>query len=179
MTALNLTETNATKLTLKIKAMASAPRLRIEGDKLFPELTRITCRVCEREERVSLDHPALLCSVCLGDVSTTDAHVSGIYAAALAFFMDASENLRTAVEQSSERAWWARVDAARIDADRGVFATAWARAKSSGGEKLRLCELSEVCDREAIKLEPLNAWYTDAMRELKAARAFLGEPVEV
>ena len=141
----------------------------------------ITCRVCERVEMVCLGHPALLCAACLEDLSATDAHVSGVYAAALAFFMEACEGLRCAVEESSVRAWWARVEAVRMAADKddGLISLAWARAKAGGGEKLRLCELSERVDREAVTLEPLNAWYTAAIREIRAARAAIGEPIYV
>jgi hypothetical protein len=42
-----------------------------------------------------------------------------------------------------------------------------------------LCLLWEALDRESKRLEPMNAWYAAAERELKAARAAAGEPVEL
>lgn len=176
------TEQRKTK-TIRIR---TTPAPRVYGDELFPAEGPslgglITCRVCEGTEIVCIGHPALLCSTCLRDVSATASHVAGVYSAALAFFMAAAEALAEAVQTSPERVWWGRVEAARgaVEFDRALFAQAWERAKSAGGEKLRLCLLWENLDREAVALEPLNAWYVAAEKELCAARAALGEPIDV
>lgn len=167
--------------TIRIR---TTPAPRVFGDELFPEVFPgglITCRVCERVEMVCIGHPALLCGACLSDLAATALHVAQVYGAALAFFMEAGAALDAAVEASPERAWWAKVEAARgadtFDAD--LFAQAWARAKAAGGERLRLCGLWDALGREADTLAPLNDWYTAAERELKAARAAQGEPVAV
>lgn len=165
--------------TIRI-ATSSAPR--VFGDELFPDVFPgglITCRVCERVELVTIGHPALLCSSCLADLSATAAHVASVYGAALAFFLEAAQALDAAIAVSPERAWWGKVEAARAadTFDAAVFAQAWARAKAGGGARARLCALWEELAREADTLEPLNAWYTGAERELRAARAAQGEPV--
>lgn len=169
--------------TIKLR---TSPRPCVFGDELFegdqPSLGGlITCRVCERVEMVPIAHPALLCGACLKDLSATAAHVASVYAAALAFFLEASATLHQAVTESPEHAWWAKVEAARgaQSFDPDLFNQAWERAKLSGGEKQRLCLLWEAVDRESVRLAPLNAWYTAAERELRAARTAVGEPVVV
>ena len=170
----------ATKKTIRIKTALSP---RVFGDELLPEVFPgglITCRVCDRTELVPIGHPALLCSACMTDLSATAAHVAAVYGAALAFFIEAGVALTEAVDSSPESAWWARVEAVRgADTfDAHLFSLAWERAKATGGERARLCALWEKLDQEAGKLEPLNAWYTNAGRELRAARAAFGEPIE-
>lgn len=169
--------------TIRIR---TSPVSRVFGDELFPAAAPslgglITCRVCERVEMVSVGHPALLCGACLKDLHATATHVSGVYAAALVFFLEASAALTEAVASSPERAWWNKVEAARgaVNFDPVLFSQAWERAKSTGGERARLCSLWEAADREATKLAPLNAWYAAAERELKSAREARGEPIEV
>jgi hypothetical protein len=169
--------------TIKLR---TSPAPRVFGDELFPEQAAslgglITCRVCDRVENVVIGHPALLCGACLVDLSATSAHVAGVYAAAIAFFFDANKALDEALRASPERAWWAKVEAAwrAEDFDSAAFTQAWERAKATGGEKARLCSLWEALDREAKRLEPMNAWYTAAERELRAARTAAGDPVEV
>lgn len=169
----------AQRTTIKLR---TSPAPRVFGDELFPAVGGlITCRVCERVETVCVGHPALLCGACLVDLTATARHVAATYAAALAFFLDASAALAAAVETSTERVWWGRVEAARgaVDFDPALFAQAWERAKRGGGERARLCALWEACDKEATRLAPLNAWHAAAEHELRAARAALGDPHEV
>jgi hypothetical protein len=172
--------------TQKTIRLRTSPAPRVFGDELFPAESAslgglITCRVCDRVETVTIGHPALLCGACMTDLSATAAHVAGVYAAAIAFFFRANEALDEAIKNSSERAWWAKVEAARISADfdGAAFNTAWERAKSTGGERAHLCLLWEALDREAARLEPMNAWYAAAEKELRAARTAAGEPVEL
>src|SRR4051812_41744502 len=127
--------------TIRIR---TTPAPRVFGDELFPDNRPslgglITCRVCEREETVTIGHPALLCGACLQDLGATAAHVAGVYGAALAFYLDASAALADAISLSPEQVWWARVEAARAVAkfDPNLFMQAWERAKLAGGEKLR------------------------------------------
>jgi len=169
----------ATRKTIRIR---TEPTPRVFGDELFPQINPgglITCRVCERVELVTIGHPALLCAACVADLSATAAHVASVYGAALAFFLEAAQALDAAIAVSPERAWWGKVEAARASAtfDADLFAQAWARAKAAGGAKARLCALWEALNREADTLEPLNTWYTNAEKELRAARAAQGEPV--
>lgn len=175
----------AQKKTTAIK-LRTSPRPRVFGDELFPESAPslgglITCRVCDRVETVVIGHPALLCSTCLADLSATAAHVAQVYAAAIAYFFQANQALDDALTATPERAWWAKVEAARAvqDFDPEAFTQAWERAKVLGGERARLCQLWEALDREAVRLQPLSAWYTAAERELRTAREARGEPVEV
>jgi hypothetical protein len=50
---------------------------------------RITCRVCDRPATVPLNHPALLCLECMGDLAATEARVRGWLNSLLAL-MDAT-----------------------------------------------------------------------------------------
>lgn len=181
MTTLNLTPKQA-----KPVRIPTSPAPRVFGDELFPIESAslgglITCRVCDRVETVVIGHPALLCSACLENLSATAHHVASVYAAAIAYFFDANKAIDEALQASPERAWWSKVEAARKDEDfdASAFTQAWERAKASGGEKQHLCLLWEALDRESTRLEPMNAWYTAAEKELRTARAFVGEPVEL
>ena len=148
--------------------------LRVEGQ----HTARITCRVCEASETVSVGHPALLCSHCLEDLGATARHVADVYAAALAYFQEAMIKMMAEGKSSPECEWWLKVDRARADGHPN-FPEAWHRAKTNGGEKARLCALWEALEKEASALEPINTWYAGASRELAAARAARGEPANV
>lgn len=178
MPALNLIETNATKTSLKIKALASAPRLRVEGDEIFPELTRITCRVCGDEERVPLDYPALVCSTCITDIAAAARRVADEYAHTMAAFFEAGEAL-TKISQGDE--WYAKTERARGDMTIPpvTFARAWAVAKSAGGDKAKLVSLRDNLDEAAELMRAAELRYIAASPELEAARAALGEPIDV
>ena len=161
-----------------LKELARAPRLRVEGDEIFSELTRITCRVCEDEERVPLDYPALLCSTCIADLAGTARRVADAYACAMAAFFDAGAAL-TSAAQGNE--WYAKTERARGDmsVSPATFARAWAAAKKEGGEKATLVTLRDAMDDAAELMKAAEQRYIEAQPELIAARAALGEPVEV
>lgn len=144
-------------------------------------LERITCRVCERPAAVPIDHPALLCPLCLEDLDKTARHVAERYAAVLVRFQQAWQTLEDAVAASDERAWWDQVEAYRRSDDYtpATFQKAWRAARSGGGERARLAALWDALDTVAAELERLEAWYRAADRELRAARDAAGWPVEV
>jgi hypothetical protein len=98
--------------TIKLRT-SPAPRVFGDEQRAASLGGLITCRVCDRVENVVIGHPALLCGACMADLSATAAHVAGVYAAALAFFFRANEALDEALRASPERAWWAKVEAAR------------------------------------------------------------------
>lgn len=175
MKTLNLVETNATKTSLKIKALASAPRLRVEGDEIFPELTRITCRVCGDEERVPLDYPALLCSTCITDLAGAARRVADEYACAMSAFFETGAALTQA---SQGDAWYAKTERARGDMSvpPAVFARAWGVAKAGGGDKAVLISLRDRLDEAAELMRLAEQRYIAAAPELEAARAAMGEP---
>jgi hypothetical protein len=166
-------------IALRTKA---APRLRLApGEDIFPELRpagRITCRACGRIENVMLGHPALLCSACLVDVSATARRVADEYATAMVAFFDAGAAL-TKASQGNE--WYAKTEAARGDmrVSPEIFALAWQRAKVGGGEKALLVSLRDSLDTTAEDMRAAELRYLAAAPELEAARAAMGEPINV
>lgn len=144
-------------------------------------LERITCRVCERPAAVPIDHPALLCPLCIEDLDATARHVAERYAAIVVRFQTAWQTLEDAVAASPEQAWWAQVETYRASADysAATFSEAWRRAKVAGGERARLCGLWEALDGVAAELEQIEGWYRKAGAELRAARDAAGWPMEV
>jgi len=145
-------------------------------------LERITCRVCERPAAVPIDHPALLCPLCMEDLDATASHVAERYAAVVVRFQGAWQTLEDAVAASPDRAWWnEKVEKyrARADYSAATFDAAWRAAKAAGGDKARLCGLWEALDGVAAELERIEGWYRRACAELRAARDAAGWPVKV
>jgi len=125
-----------------------------------------------------LGHPALLCTPCLRDVSATARRVADEYAAAMVAFFEAGIALTKA---SQGNAWYAKTEAARGDmrVSPETFARAWAAAKAEGGEKAVLVGMRDRLDEAAEDMRAAELRYLAAAPELEAARAALGEPVEV
>jgi len=165
-------------LNLQTKA---APRLRLApSEELFPEPIqgRITCRACEAEEDVPLNHPALLCSACLIDLGATARRVADDYAEAMAAFFEAGREHDAAARTN---AWYAKTEAARGDMSVSpeLFTRAWAAAKAGGGERAQLVAVREWMDECAELMRRAELRYNAAAPELEAARAAQGEPCDV
>ncbi len=172
MTTLNLAQTSA-----PTKRAAGPPQPRVVGDGLFPDVTvDIACRVCGCVERVTLDYPALLCTTCLNDLSAVTERLAGDYATALQSFLDTSTAL---AQRAAGNAWYATTERARSEVEPKVFQQAWIRAERAGGENAALIQLRDRLDLLALQFRAAEQRYIVAQPELRAARAFLGEPVEV
>jgi hypothetical protein len=134
----------------------------------------ITCRVCDRPATVPLDHPALLCPLCLIDLDATRARVAGWLAAALER-LDANEQAWQATKSASAALdRWPAIQGALIAvAEKRVTSQAldatWQKRKAEGGALAQLLEAHEAyareCDRLNTELERLHR----AQAEINAA----------
>lgn len=138
----------------------------------------ITCRACGTEERVFVDHPALLCAACLSDLRGTAQRLTDEYAAAMVRYFDAARALGMRAKDSE---WFAKTERAREDMtlDPALFARAWEVARAEGGEKRVLIELREAMDAAAEHMRTCELRHIAAAPELAHARAVFGEPIEV
>lgn len=98
----------------------------------------ITCRVCEKPARVPVDHPALLCALCLIDLDATAAHIQECLRAIWARWDEATERWQAQVAASGHADRWAKVEAAMIGVGLGqvsarAFDEVWAKRKAEGG----------------------------------------------
>lgn len=103
----------------------------------------ITCRVCGRPATVPLDHPALLCPLCLMDLDTTRARVAQWLESALARLDANDAQWRATLDASPAQDAWARVQGALIAvaekrATQADLDRTWAKRKAEGGDLAKL-----------------------------------------
>jgi hypothetical protein len=131
---------------------------------------RITCRVCGAQATVSLDHPALLCALCLGDLDQTRDRVATWLGAALER-LDANKAAWEADIAASPAAdKWPAIQGALIAvaekrATPQALASTWAKRKTEGGALARLLKNYEIyvaaCDQLAEELNKIHAAQTE------------------
>lgn len=132
--------------------------------------TRITCRVCDRKERVPHNHPALLCLECLADVDATARHVAKRTASVYVRWQREYEAFERMVKDNP---WWEKVVAARykamLEPDYAVtVARAWAAARN--GPNAAIVAARDALDTTSAEVEQMTKWYVAAENELRAAR---------
>lgn len=134
------------------------------------KLARITCRVCEKPAEVPIDHPALLCSLCLEDLEKTRAHVQECIEKALERLDGAKLAWEVLRDASPARARWERVQEAMIAVaegrvDKEAFKRQWQLRLSEGGALAALLRAWEVYARETdaagAELERLSRAQTE------------------
>lgn len=167
--------------TIALTRTAAAPprpRLGVNEELFQTGDCLITCRACGQEERVFIDHPALLCAACLANLGATAQRVAGDYASSMVAFFEAEKSLR---ERAAGNTWYVKTEAARGDMSitPETFARAWESARLGGGEKSVLIELRDTMDAAALAMQAAELRYIAATPELSAAREAFGEPVEV
>lgn len=134
----------------------------------------ITCRVCDRPATVPLDHPALLCQGCLGDLEGTRERVAEWLAAALTALSANEQGWRATLAASPAQTAWERVQAAMIGVaekrvEKATFDRTWQKRLAEGGALGALLEAYEVYAREADRLEVELARLSRAQAEINAA----------
>lgn len=126
---------------------------------------RITCRVCGAQASVPLDHPALLCALCLSDLDATRDRVAGWRTAALERLGQVQHVWEAERNTSAALAQWGKVQAALIAvaekrATQAQLDATWAKRKAEGGALAQLLLAYEAyareCDRIAEELERLH-----------------------
>lgn len=162
-------------ISVAVERPKAGPRPRVGRD-IFPIEGRITCRACEAEEVVPLNHPALLCGACLADLPLAARRVAEAYAAAMETFFQASAALAEAAEGDE---WFAKTERARAEIEPAAFARAWEKARAAGGKKAALVALRDAMDEAALDMRRAELRYIAAAPELVAARAAKQEPVDV
>lgn len=149
-------------------------RARVQ-DELFPETApapaaairgRITCAVCLRPGvEVPVDHPAKLCTTCLGDLDAARAHVAIVTADTLAQLDQNRATWEATLARSPAAARWEKVQAAlNAVAERTMaeseLARVWAKRKAEGGPLARLLvdyeAYAAMCDRLQARLGELG-----------------------
>lgn len=162
MTTLNLLQTTQPAVRQQT-FVAPAP---IQG--------RITCRACGLGANVPLDHPALLCPLCLEDLDATrERHAARLQAALSA--LDANQATWEAERAASPAcARWEAVQAALIGVaekrvDQRTFDQTWAKRKAEGGALAHLLEAYEGYAREAERMAEELARLDQAQTEINAA----------
>jgi hypothetical protein len=135
---------------------------------------RITCRACGLGATVPLDHPALLCPICLEDLDATREHHAARVAAALSA-VDANQSAWDATRAASPACdRWEAVQAALIGVAEKRISQAqldqtWAKRKAEGGALAQLLAVYEAytheCDRLSAELGRLDR----AQKEINAA----------
>jgi hypothetical protein len=135
---------------------------------------RITCRVCGTPATVPIDHPALLCAPCLGDLDGTRDRVAGWLEKALER-LDANQaawdvtRLASAAQEAWEKVQHALIAVAEKRATPQALAAAWAKRKAEGGALAALLGAyegyAETADRIGEELARLHA----AQCEINAA----------
>jgi len=141
-----------------------------------PPTARITCRVCGLRVAVQLDHPALLCSNCLIDLTITRAHVSArldaaeqaharawsAFDAALAGASEADQARYAAVVEAQHKMEGGALSAAAYDA--GI-----ARAIERGDGLSTILRAKQTTDEAYAALDTVRNWAKLAMGEIEAA----------
>ena len=120
---------------------------------------RITCRVCGTPATVPVDHPALLCEHCIGDLDATRAHVRQCVDANLARLDAVADGWLALRDASPARDRWEKVQTAMIGvAEKRITAEAfdrqWTLRKAEGGA---LAELMEQYDAYTLACDQISA----------------------
>ena len=145
------------------------------------ERAHITCRVCEKPARVPVDHPALLCPLCLDNLDATAAHVHTCLEAVWARWDEATERWQAQVAASGMADRWAKVEAAMIGVGLGqvsarTFDELWTKRKAEGGDFAALLVAFEAHKAELDRMsQELERW-NRARDEVNAA--VLNAPIE-
>lgn len=138
------------------------------------QLARITCRVCERAAQVPIDHPALLCPLCLEDLDKAHATVARCTDAVLSRLEAAQHTWNLTRDASTAKDAWERVQTAMIAVSEGRATQAaldatWAKRKAEGGA---LASLLRAYEDYAAKTDQcgveLKRWHR-AQAEINAA----------
>lgn len=125
----------------------------------------ITCRVCERPATVPVDHPALLCDLCLEDLDKTQAHVADWLGATLKRLDQNKERWEQNLAASDAASRWPAIQGALIAvaekrATQSQLDATWAKRKTEGGALAQLLAQYEVfaaeCDQIALDLDRLH-----------------------
>jgi len=138
------------------------------------QLTRITCRVCERTAMVPIGHPALLCHECMADLDMTRGYVARGTDAVLSRMDQALAEWREMLDFSPAKDAWTKVEAAMIAvaekrATQAALDATWAKRKAEGGALAELLIAYEcyaaTTDQCGVEL---NRWHR-AQAEINAA----------
>jgi hypothetical protein len=129
------------------------------------DTARITCRVCERPATVPVDHPALLCELCLEDLDKTQARVTEWLKLALER-LDRNKDVweRTLAGSAASDRWpaiqGALIAVAEKRATQAQLDATWAKRKAEGGALAQLLRTYEMfateCDQLALDLDRLH-----------------------
>lgn len=135
-----------------------------------PKAAHIICRVCDRPATVPLDHPALLCALCLLDLDMTRARVAEWLGKALER-LDANKAAWEGIRDASPAAAkWPAIQAAMIAvaekrATPAALNATWAKRKAEGGALAKLLIAYEAyameCDCLAEELNKIYAAQTE------------------
>lgn len=131
----------------------------------------ITCRVCDRPATVPIDHPALLCPLCLIDLDATRARVQAWLTSALAR-LDANQAAWDAISANNDR--WPTIQAALIAvaekrATQNALDATWAKRKAEGGDLAKLLTAWEGYAKTADAIGEELAKLHLAQTEINAA----------
>jgi len=134
----------------------------------------ITCRVCGRPAAVALDHSALLCPECIGDLDTTRDRVASWLGATLVRLEQAKVVWEAERDASPAKEKWDRVQDAMIGvAEKRItqyqFDTTWAKRKAEGGPLSALLLAYESYARECDQISEELAQLHAAQAEINAA----------
>jgi hypothetical protein len=131
---------------------------------------RITCRVCGAQATVPLDHPALLCALCLGNLDQTRARVATWLGSALDR-LDANKAAWEADLVASPAAdKWPAIQGALIAvaekrATQAQLDQTWTKRKAEGGALAQLLKNYEIytaaCDQLSEELNKIHAAQTE------------------
>lgn len=142
-------------------------------------MAHITCRVCGKPARVPIDHPALLCPLCIEDLDATAAHVQDGITTVLNRWEALNARWETTLSHSPAQARWAKVEAAIIAhglQDATVQRT-WHQRKAEGGAFADLLTAYEVYDRDNAQLARELTALTAARDEVN--HAVLNAPLNI
>lgn len=126
---------------------------------------RITCRVCDTKAAVPVDHPALLCPLCLEDLDKTRARVQAWLAATLVRLDQAKAQWSATLERSPARPRWdgvatALAQVADKELDRSILESRWQATLNAGGPMAELLRAYEAyateTDRVGVELARLH-----------------------
>lgn len=138
----------------------------------------ITCRVCERKQKVGIDNPALLCEGCRVDLAATRTHVEETLALVETRWQAAVEDFDARGAGSAE---WEKVCAANVkvaagEMDAKLFTIAWARAKARGGALSEILLAKESLDALSDEVQARREWAARAIAEIEAAQSAGSSP---
>jgi hypothetical protein len=132
---------------------------------------RITCRVCDRQATVPLNHPALLCLECIADPEKTRKHVAVWLETTLLQLDQAKEMWEVKLKWSPAAPRWPAVadalaQVADKELDRAVLESRWQATLKQGGAMADLLRAYETYCRETDRLGAELARLERAQMEL-------------